>query len=178
MRVYISTYGLYNAGFLSGRWFDAIELDDSDAILSEIRLLAAKNGANPDDVGDELMIQDSEDFPVEVGECSNLSELYEIANDCESDSSLLERVELAREAHGLHGMSWGEIKSLCEDMMVVSGDSIEDAAAELVEQTGLLEGVSQTLRNYFDYVSYARDLTHDGWTSVRMGGTSYLVFIQ
>jgi antirestriction protein len=177
MQCYISTYGLYNAGFLSGRWFDATELDDPDTILAEIQALAAKDGANPDDIGDELMIQDSDGFPIEVSETSSLAELAEIAQDCESDGYLAERVELAHEAHGLRGMSWHDIKELCEEMSIYEGHSLEDAAGELVDAMGILREIPETLRNYFDYEKYARDLCYDGYTHVRRNGTSYLIHI-
>lgn len=176
MQCYISTYGLYNAGFLSGRWFDHTELDDPDAILAEIQALAAKDGANPDDVGDEFMIQDSEGFPHDVSERSSLAELAEIAKDCENDRYLLERVKLVRKVHCLHDLSWSDIKDLCYEVVIVQGDTIEDAAAYWAEESGMFRYASEMLKRYFDFSAYARDLLSDGWVAVRTGGTVYLVY--
>ena len=41
MKAFVSTYGLYNPGRLIGRWFDAFELDDEDAVMDELRAVVA-----------------------------------------------------------------------------------------------------------------------------------------
>ena len=37
-----------------------------------------------------------------------------------------------------------------------------DVAYQNIEETGLLDGEPETLRNYFDYEAYGRDMSYEG----------------
>lgn len=41
-------------------------------------------------------------------------------------------------------------------------ESLEDYAAEYISETGMLDGVPETLRCYFDYAAFARDMELGG----------------
>ena len=51
-----------------------------------------------------------------------------------------------------------ESVSNAEDAYAGTFDSPEDFAADLAEQTGMLESVPENLRYYFDFEKFARDL--------------------
>jgi antirestriction protein len=51
-----------------------------------------------------------------------------------------------------------EAVSNAEDAYAGTFDSPEDFAADLAEQTGMLESVPENLRYYFDFEKFARDL--------------------
>jgi antirestriction protein len=175
MQCYISTYGLYNSGYLTGRWFDADEIQDSDEVLSEIQRLAAKDGVDPEFVGDELMVQDTDGFPIDPGE--SLARAAEIAEIIGEDEEMHFRVSLLEEAHGLHGLSIEEIRDTAQEMHWIEGNNREDCAAEFLEEMGELNDIPENLRNYFDFEAYARDMVIEGWAEVRKNGRTYLVSI-
>jgi antirestriction protein len=176
-KAYISTYGLYNNGYLSGRWFDASELYDAETVWAEIRRLAIRDGvpeSKVDDfMGDEIMVQDTDGYPFDI-RTDSLDTLAEIGEACE-DEHLALKVRIFAEVHGCYGMEPAEIIEACEDLCWWEGTSAEDAAAEMLAENGTLDEIPERLRCYFDYASYARDLCCDGWTEVRIDGTTYLV---
>ena len=53
---------------------------------------------------------------------------------------------------------WADHTSDFEDSYAGSYDSRLEFTCELVSMTGLLEGVSDTISQYFDYESFGRDL--------------------
>ena len=176
-QVYISTYGLYNNGFLSGRWFDASELYDAGAVMAEIRRLAQKDGIAESDiddfVGEELMVQDTDGYPFEI-RTDSLQTLAEIGEACEDDSIAL-RIAILSASHGTYGMDPMEIIEAARDLCFTEGRSIEDCAANLCDEMGTLDEIPEHLRHYFDFSAYARDLLHDGFSEVHYEGTTYLV---
>lgn len=178
MKAYVSTYGLYNHGRLIGRWFDAFELDDEEAVMDELRAKALAAGIPEDDlddiVGEEFMIQDHEGFPVPVSESQAPSSLAEIANDCE-DRDVYLRVRLYAAANGAYDMNWSDIVSASEDIIILHGRDLEDAVWNHLEETGMLAQLPEWAKNYFDCASYGRDMLCEGWTEVTLDGDYYLV---
>lgn len=177
-QAYVSTYSLYNNGYLSGRWFAASELYDGEAVMAEIRRLAVKDGIPESEldkvVGDEIMVQDTDGYPFDI-RTDNIEELAEIGKAVEDDDDLILRIALLEASHGTDGMGYAEIIEAARDLCWTEGRDIEDCAAELCEDMGVLDEIPEHLRNYFDYASYARDLCYEGWTEVRIDGTTYLV---
>lgn len=62
-----------------------------------------------------------------------------------------------------------DIDSLADDFQEAyrgQHDTLEAYAADYIEQTGMLDNVNETIKNYFDYESFARDLKLGGdvWT--------------
>jgi antirestriction protein len=173
MRAFVSTYGLYNSGRLIGRWFDADELDDPDAVLAEIAAMASKAGVS-EEVGEELMIQDHEGFPVEPGESQDVSTLYEVWSACNADPDLVRRVKLYVAATGSRD-SWSDIVNAAEDMTVYEGDNLSDAVYNFLEEAGMLADLPAWARDYIDCERYGRDMLYGGFTEVRLDGRYYLV---
>ena len=178
MKAFVSTYGLYNHGRLIGRWFDAFELDDEDAVMDELRAKALAAGIPEDDldgvVGEEFMIQDHEGFPVPVSESQAPSSLAEIADACD-DPYTYERVCLYAAAKGAYDTTLEEILAATEDMIVMPGTNLEDAVWNYLEETGSLAEIPEWAKNYFDCASYGRDMLCEGWTEVSLDGNYYLV---
>jgi antirestriction protein len=55
-------------------------------------------------------------------------------------------------------------------------DSLEDFAADLMEQTGELEAMPERLRNYFDFAAYGRDLELGGDVSTTRTSAGLVIF--
>ena len=177
-QAYISTYGLYNNGFLSGRWFAAYELYDAEAVMAEIRRLALKDGIAESDlddfVGEELMVQDTDGYPFDI-KTDNIEELAEIGEAVEDNDELTLRIALLEASHGTYGMGYAEIIEAARDLCFTEGRDIEDCAAQLCEDMCILDEIPNHLRSYFDFSAYARDLKYEGFAEIRYEGTTYLV---
>jgi antirestriction protein len=177
-QAYISTYGLYNNGYISGRWFAASELYDGNAVMAEIRRLAVKDGIPESEVddfmGDEIMVQDTDGYPFDI-RTDDLNTLAEIGEAIEDDDELTLRIALLEASHGTYGMGYAEIIEAARDLCFTEGRDIEDCAAELCENMGVLDEMPKHLRPYFDYAAYARDLRYEGFAEVQHDGTTYLV---
>lgn len=177
-QAYVSTYSLYNNGYLSGRWFAASELYDAEAVMAEIRRLAVKDGIPESEldevVGDEIMVQDTDGYPFDI-RTDDLDMLAEIGEAVEDDDDLTLRIRLLEESHGTYGMGYTEIIEAARDLCWTEGRDIEDCAAQWCEDTGILDEIPDRLRCYFDFASYARDLRYDGFAEVRYDGTTYLI---
>lgn len=145
--VYVSTYAKYNNGNLKGAWIDLTEFNDYDDFLAHCRDL------HSDERDPELMFQDFENFPKEYYSESGLEpELWEFINLDDDDRELLEAYHDA-------GFS-GDIDD-ARDAYFGQFDSDEDFAQEYIDSTGMLSGVPDNLRFYFDVERFARDLMMD-----------------
>jgi antirestriction protein len=54
--------------------------------------------------------------------------------------------------------------------------SLEDYASEYLDDTGAFEGVSDMLKNYFDYAAFGRDMELGGDVWTAEGGDGVFVF--
>ena len=168
-KIYIACLAAYNNGKLHGRWIDANQdLDDLNEEISNILK------ESPEENAEEWAIHDYEDF----GDISL------------SEYSDLRKVSILAQLLSEHGESFGawyycqdghyfeldELKEKYEVQMQGEYDSKEDFAYELLESTGSLCGLSDSLKNYFDYQSYARDLEYGGDYTFVQNNSKTLVF--
>lgn len=150
MRVYLANLGRYNEGELVGAWFTPpIDYDD----LKEKLELNAEY--------EEYALHDAE-LPFELGEYITIEEINRM---CE----LVEEVEGTPIYNALTEIqeNWfSTLEELIEhkDDIVNYSDceTMEDVARYLVDECGILEGMSETSKQYFDYKSYGRDLEIEG----------------
>jgi len=154
-RVYVGTYGKYNAGNLYGRWLDLSAYADRDSFY------AACAELHTGEHDPEFMFQDYEGFPRSLYCESDVSqELIEYANLDDDERELLsvyhEGVDSDADIERVREAYQGRY------------DSEADWAEQFLEDTGGLEGVPEHLRNYIDYEAYARD--------ARLGGE--VVFVR
>ena len=74
-----------------------------------------------------------------------------------------------------HGYSLAEALSLIDDVMVFEGTA-EEYTTDIMDETGQLESLPETLRYYFDYAALARDMLLNGEIhEVSYRGTDYIV---
>ena len=149
MRIYVGTYAKYNDGSLFGKWLDLEDYIDSN----EFYEACAKLHADEDDP--EMMFQDWEGIPDGmVSECSVDPKCW----------SLIEAYdEFGEDEVNAYCACFGEWnESDFEARYRGEFSSWEDMAEVLLEETGQLNEIPESLRYYFDYEKYARDIRFSG----------------
>ena len=131
LKIYVTNLKKYNEGALVGEWVD-LPHEDIESVINKI----SNDGA------DELFITDyeSELEGLEVGEYDNIETLDSIMQEVDNltDSELL-----AFQAYLLNGSSLDE--------------ALEEVH-QVVNDCGLLDGVPEEVKMYFDYEAYGRDM--------------------
>jgi antirestriction protein len=156
-RVYVGTYAKYNGGSIKGAWLDLDDYDDRDAFYEAAKALHA------DEPDPELMFQDFEGFPRSLYSESNVSEaLIDFAQLDEDDRELL--------ALYLEHVNDDADIDKAREAFCGTYDNRAAWAEEMLEESGALDEVPESLRNYIDFDAYARDADHDGMVFVREGG--------
>lgn len=154
-RVYVGTYAKYNNGNLAGKWLDLSDYSDREDFYEACKEL------HKDEPDPELMFQDFEGFPRSLYSESNVSdELIEYANLDEDDRELL--------AVYHQGVDGDATIDKVRDAYQGKFSSESDWASDFLEETGALNEVPESLRNYIDFEAYARD--------ARLGGD--VVFVR
>jgi len=149
MRVYIANLGKYNEGELVGAWFTPpISLD-------EVKETLGLNGEY-----EEYAIHDYE-LPFEVNEYCSIEEINRMCAACESiqDDCILENAQKIISYFGFSGIE--DLADHRDDIICHSADSMEDLAAELVDE-GVFGEIPDRLAGYINYAAIARDLEIEG----------------
>jgi antirestriction protein len=150
--VYVGTYHKYNCGSIYGQWVDLTDFDDEEEFY------AACSKLHNDEQEPELMFQDWEGIPAGLA-----SESY-------INWSFIDAYRQAKaEGQGDAFVAWAEYSRECDyeafqEAYCGEAESEEDYAHEYVETTGLLDDMPESLRGYFDFEAYARDLFLNGLT--------------
>lgn len=167
-RVYVGTYAKYNAGSILGQWLNLSDYADLAEFYQTCLLL------HDDEESPEPMFQDYENVPeMLISESSLDDNVYAYMEGVsEMDASRAEALEIyCTQIEG-----WLKRGDSFEDLLTTFNDSYqgyfggsmtcakEEFAYYLVEETGLLSGVSEILTRYFDYEAYGRDLFLDGYS--------------
>lgn len=156
-RVYVGTYAKYNNGNLAGKWLDLEDFADRDAFYEACKEL------HKDESDPELMFQDYEGFPKGFYCESNVPEaLWSWLELDEHDRELLAVYQDAVDGDA-------DIEA-AREAFAGKYDSEADWAADFLEETGELQSIPESLRNYFDYEAYARDARYNGTTFHRHDG--------
>lgn len=171
-RAWVGCLGCYAAGRLHGVWVPGIEADDLIALsergLDNDGLTCRKCGS------DEWWVFDFEGYgPALKGECSPV--------EAQRVAEALEDVpEGEREAFAAYLEYVGDLETALENFEEAYAgewEDLEDFAAELVEDHGMLHGVDETIARYFDVAAFARDLELGGdYFSAPAGGGYVHVF--
>ena len=149
MKIYVGTYGKYNAGSIQGAWLDLSDYTDRDAFYEACAEL------HSDEEDPEFMFQDWEDIPSDMVSESGISpECWELLEAYE------EFDEGAVNAYCYLFGEWN--KDEFQDNYHGEYDSWEAMAEAWLEDTGELNEIPERLRNYFDYQAYARDIRLSG----------------
>lgn len=135
-----------------GTWVDLDESTTWETIADEIR------AAIPGAIVDEILCADAEGL---ARHFLSRYDCFEIG-EWQAWIAAAERSHLDPEiiaAYCDNVGDWTEDSvSAAEDAYAGEFDSPEDFAADLAEQTGMLESVPENLRYYFDFEKFARDL--------------------
>ena len=156
LRIYLTNLGKYNEGMLVGEWVDLP--------VSEEELEKVFNRIGINDEYEEYFITDYESDidGVKVGEYENIDDLNELAEaleDLDSEEENVLSVMLE------DGCTFEEALKKIKDrdyMVYYNCDSMEDVAYQVVEESGLLDGVPEKVARYFNYEAYGRDLEIEG----------------
>lgn len=148
--VYVGTYHKYNCGSIFGKWFDLTEFDSKEDFIGACHELHA-NEHDP-----ELMFQDWEGIP------------SQFASESSVEWAFVEGYRRAEEeGRAAAFFAWADYTGdsdydAFDDAYRGEAASEEDYAYEFVQDTGLICDVPESLRMYFDYEAYARDLFSSG----------------
>jgi Antirestriction protein len=148
--VYVGTYHKYNCGSIFGKWFDLTEFDSKEDFIGACHELHA-NEHDP-----ELMFQDWEGIP------------SQFVSESSVEWAFVEGYRRAEEeGRAAAFFAWADCTGdsdydAFDDAYRGEAASEEDYAYEFVQDTGLICDVPESLRMYFDYDAYARDLFSSG----------------
>ncbi|KGK67087.1 antirestriction protein ArdA [Xanthomonas citri] len=194
-RIYVACLASYNNGVLHGRWIDLDGMDADDvqaeiaAMLRESPnpnvtaecpecegsgdaapdrpagvppLCAMCNGTGKVPSAEEWAVHDSEDLPTGFrgSEHPDLTELLERLDELE-DLSDYERDAF----EAFCAVEGQEDIQTFRERYIGEFDSWAEVAEHSVEESGLLQGVSDSIARYFDFASYGRDM--------QLGGEAY-----
>lgn len=156
LRIYLTNLGKYNEGMLIGEWVDLPVSEE------ELEKVFKRIGIN--DEYEEYFITDYESDidGLKVGEYKNVDDLNELAEaleDLDSEEENVLSVMLE------DGCTFEEALEKIKDrdyMVYYNCDSMEDVAYQVVEESGLLDGVPEKVARYFNYEAYGRDLEIEG----------------
>jgi antirestriction protein len=152
-QLYIAHLGAYNSGTMRGNWItpDA----DPEILMQQIR--DAVSATEGEDF--EWAVHDYSDFP-NIGEDPSVDDIAEV-------SALLEEhpLEIVKAALEAEGNDVGAASDKLEEGYSVYDDA-EDFAFNKVEDQGGIEKLpAATVKMYFDYEAYGRDLEINSPTS-------------
>lgn len=151
-KIYVACLSAYNNGKLHGKFIDASQ--GVDHIYEEIKNIME---SSPEDDAEEWAIHDYENFGhykvSEYHDLETLAEVSEFLTNCENKDVASWLIQ----DYDLEGA-----KDMLENNFLGVFDSDEDYAYEYVNDCGLLESLPKSLRNYFDYESFGRDMELNG----------------
>lgn len=162
IRGYVANLGRYNEGELVGEWvtFPVDEEEFAD-VLEKIGI-----SSEPDEHGriyEEHFFADWDcECDFHFGEYEDIDHINEIAEDVDRLNSYEEE---ALDSMLDDGFDPEEALDKIADgdvLMYFDCGSMKDVAYRIVEESGMLAGVDDTIANYFDYEAYGRDLELEG----------------
>ena len=161
LKIYVTNLGKYNEGFLIGKWLELPATEEEiEKTLEEIGI-----SDEPDENGiyyEEYFITDYEtDMDgLKISEYSNIDDLNELAetiDDLDEDEK-----EIVNAIIG-EGYSLEDAIDKKDDVMIYYNCSnMEQVAEDYAEQVGLLNDIPESLRYYFDFEAYGRDMSFEG----------------
>ena len=156
--VYVGTYGKYASGSLRGVWLDLTTFADYDEFLAVCRYI------HRDEADPEFMAQDFDSFPREWYTEGFMSE-----REFDLIQAYAELDDDEREAFEVYVSAFGSSR---DDVSIFDNfreayngkwSSEEEFAEQLAEDCCMLHGAPESLKMYFDYKSFARDLFIDDY---------------
>lgn len=154
MKIYVASLSDYHDGVLHGAWFDLDNYNDHESLLDDIQsnVLDTSPTCPP-----------NSDYPAEEWE------IHDVEDACSGwERMSLEQLINLNSAINEHGEAFRvwveemggdpEDVSAFEDAYEGEYDSELDYIYQYVEDTGMLDGIPENIRNYFDHEAFARDV--------------------
>ena len=150
LKIYVTNLSKYNEGALVGEWVNLL-CEGLEEVLDKI----SNNGK------DELFISDYETDinGLKVAEYEDSLQLNEIAEEIEEmreDELIAFQAYLEQYANNIE-QALEEVRQ-GNYRIYYNCDNMEDVAYQVVNDCGLLDGVPEEVKIYFDYEAYGRDL--------------------
>lgn len=154
LKIYVTNLSKYNEGVLVGEWV-SLPCEDIKEVLDKI--------SNNDN--DELFISDYETdiSGLKIGEYEDILQLNEIAEEIEEmreDELIAFQAYLEQYANNME-QALEEVRQ-GNYRIYYDCDNMEDVAYQVVNDCGLLDGVPEEVKIYFDYEAYGRDMDIEG----------------
>ena len=158
MKAYITNLGKYNEGYLVGKWID-FPIDEDD-FTSELESIGVKENT----MYEEWFITDYDcslfDMHAAFGEYPNIDDINEVAEALVyREDEFIALLEVCSYEDALDHLE-------AEDFTFYYDMTLEDVAYELVDECYDLPEIAQ---RYFDYATFARDLSFDGYSETSNG---------
>lgn len=148
LKIYVTNLRKYNNGKIIGEWV-SLPCEGLEEILDKI----SNNGK------DELLISDYETdiSNLKISEYDDILQLNEIAEEIDnlSDDEIIALQAYLEEYNmeqALEEVRQGNYR------IYYDCDNMEDVAYQVVNDCGLLDGVPEEVKIYFDYEAYGRDM--------------------
>lgn len=150
LKIYVTNLSKYNEGALVGEWVNLL-CEGLEEVLDKI----SNSGK------DELFISDYETDinGLKVAEYEDSLQLNEIAEEIEEmreDELIAFQAYLEQYANNME-QALEEVRQ-GNYRIYYNCDNMEDVAYQVVNDCGLLDGVPEEVKIYFDYEAYGRDL--------------------
>lgn len=154
LNINVTNLKKYNEGALVGEWI-SLPCEDIKEVLEKI----SNNG------NDELFISDYETdiSGLKVAEYEDILQLNEIAEEIEEmreDELIALQAYLEQYANDME-QALDEVRQ-GNYRIYYNCDNMEDVAYQVVNDCGLLDGVPEEVKIYFDYEAYGRDMEING----------------
>lgn len=154
LNIFVTNLGKYNEGHLIGEWVDLpVSEDELQAVYDRI-------GIN--EYYEEVFITDYEtDIPgLKVGEYDSISDLNDFAEQLEDLGDDEKDVIGALISEGYSLEDALDKKDDCYIYYNVS--DMADVAEQYCDEIGILDAIPDSLRNYFDFEAFGRDMSFEG----------------
>jgi len=161
MRVYITDLEAYNSGHLVGAWYELPMNEDLLAESIENELQKGKSICNSTHHHEEYFITDYECDYMEIDEYESLTKLNEIAQKMDS-LEMQERTAVKLMLENYIVNSIDEAIENIDNLICTGEDKMEDVAYNYIEESGTLQGITESLQGYFDYEALGRDMEIEG----------------
>lgn len=153
LKINVTNLKKYNEGALVGEWV-SLPHEGLEEVLEKI----SNSGK------DELFISDYETDinGLKVAEYEDILQLNEIAEEIDN---LSDDEVIALQAYL---EQYNDIEQALEEVrqgnytIYYDCDDMSDVAYQVVNESGLLDGVPETIKGYFDYEAYGRDIDIEG----------------
>ena len=165
LNVFMNTWGNYNENGADGGAWISLPMDEDDLQEALDNLAAAMGDEDPEWAIHDYEWNGPELFP--VGEMDDVFDINSDLTEVEDfDDYDLEKLALIIDEIGYNFQA---ALNAMDDAIFYRGQTLDDVAYGLVEETIFDRDTPEVFRRYFDYEAFARDLSFDGYYETPAG---------